>query len=66
MTDELNALESRVAEVVALCSRLRTENDTLREQLVAAHADTQQLTERMTAACARLELLIQQIPEAKN
>jgi len=45
---------------------LRTENDTLREQLVAAHADTQQLTERMTAACARLELLIQQIPEAKN
>jgi cell division protein ZapB len=65
MLNELNALESKVVQVVALCRTLRTENDGLREQLVAAQADTERLAERMAAACARLEQLAQQLPEAK-
>ena len=65
MLNELNALESKVVQVVALCRTLRTENDGLREQLVAAQADKERLAERMAAASARLEQLAQQLPEAK-
>jgi len=65
MLNELNALESKVVQVVALCRTLRTENDGLREQLVTAQADKERLAERMAAACARLEQLAQQLPEAK-
>ncbi|MBL8393223.1 MAG: hypothetical protein JNK99_00530 [Candidatus Accumulibacter sp.] len=66
MLNELTALESKVAQVVALCRSLRSENDGLREQLTAAQADRDRLAERMAAACARLELLAQQLPEAKG
>ena len=65
MLNELDALESKVVQVVALCRTLQTENDGLREQLVAAQADKERLAERMAAACARLEQLAQQLPEAK-
>ncbi|MBL8375274.1 hypothetical protein [Accumulibacter sp.] len=65
MLNELDALESKVVQVVALCRTLRTENDGLRAQLVAAQADKERLAERMAAACARLEQLAQQLPEAK-
>ena len=53
MLDELNALESRITEVVSLCQTLRAENDGLRERLAAAETDKNRLTERMGAACAR-------------
>ncbi|MBK7675160.1 MAG: hypothetical protein IPJ27_10640 [Candidatus Accumulibacter sp.] len=65
MLNELDALESKVVQVVALCRTLRTENDGLRAQLVAAQADKERLAERMAAACARLEQLARQLPEAK-
>ncbi|MEF8697818.1 MAG: hypothetical protein V5B32_14105 [Candidatus Accumulibacter sp. UW26] len=65
MLNELNALESKVAQVVALCRTLRTENDGLREELVAAQAERERVAERMAAACARIEQLAQQLPEAK-
>ncbi|ACV37153.1 hypothetical protein [Accumulibacter sp.] len=65
MLDELNALESRITEVVSLCQTLRAENDGLRERLAAAETDKNRLTERMGAAFARLEALALQLPEAK-
>jgi len=65
MLNELNALEGRIAQVVSLCRTLRAENDGLREQLAAAETDKGRLAERMGAACARLEHLAQQLPEAK-
>jgi len=65
MLNELNALESRIAQVVALCHELRADNDLLREQLAVVEADKQSLTVRMGAACARLEQLADQLPEAK-
>ena len=66
MLNELNALEIKIAQVVALCRTLRTENDVLREQLASVETDKERLTERMAAACARLEQLAQQLPEAKT
>ncbi len=66
MIDELNALERRITEIIAYCSRLRAENDMLREQLASAQAANQQLTGRMVAAGAKLQHLIDQLPEAKS
>ncbi|WP_300453116.1 hypothetical protein [Accumulibacter sp.] len=65
LTNELDALESRIAQVVSLCHTLRTENDALRAQLATAEADRARLAERMAAASARLEELAQQLPEAR-
>lgn len=65
MLNELDALESKVAQVLALCRSLRSENDGLRERLASAETDKERLAERMAGACARLEQLAQQLPEAK-
>ena len=66
MLNELDALERKVAQVVALCHQLRSENHGLREQLTTALADREALAQRMAAACARLESLVDQLPEAKG
>jgi len=65
MVNELNALESKIAEVAALCRVLRAENAELHQKLAAAESEKQRLTVRMEAARERLELLAQQLPEAK-
>lgn len=66
MLNELNALESKIAQVAALCRALRTENADLRQQLAAAESDRQQMADRMEQARERLELLAQQLPEAQD
>lgn len=65
MLNELDALENKIAQVVALCHHLRAENDGLREKLAVAEATRQGLVERMRTASERLEQLAQQLPEAE-
>ncbi|MCB1966556.1 hypothetical protein [Accumulibacter sp.] len=65
MLNELDALENKIAQVVALCHDLRAENDGLREKLAVAEATRQGLVERMRTASERLEQLAQQLPEAE-
>jgi len=65
MVNELNALESKIAQVASLCRALRAENAQLRQQLATAEVDKKGLTERMDAARTRLEQLAMQLPEAK-
>lgn len=65
MVNELNALESKIAQVVSLCRTLRAENTQLRQQLANADADRKGLAERMESARIRLEQLALQLPEAK-
>lgn len=65
MVNELNALESKIAQVASLCRALRAENNQLRQQLAAAEAEKKGLEERMNAARDRIELLAQQLPETK-
>ncbi|QWT46816.1 hypothetical protein [Azospira inquinata] len=62
MDTELNALETKVAQVVTLCQSLKTENQDLRQRLAAAEEEQQRLALRMDAARTRLETLIQQLP----
>jgi len=65
MVNELNALESKIAQVASLCRSLRAENNQLRLQLAASEAEKRGLEERMDTARNRLEQLAQQLPEAK-
>lgn len=65
MVNELNALESKIAQVASLCRTLRAENAELRQQLAAIEGERLRLTERMDAARTRLEQLAEQLPAAQ-
>lgn len=60
---ELNSLEAKVAQFVALCERLRAENISLRQELAAARNDAKRLNEKIDGARARVEQLLARIPE---
>lgn len=63
MDADLKALEEKVAQLVALCQSLRTENLELRQALAQAQDETKQIREQMAKASTRLEALIDQLPE---
>lgn len=63
MHAELDALEDRIRQVAELCQALRQENVALRQQLVAAQQDNKQLATRLDAAKARLQALLDALPE---
>ena len=65
MVNELNALESKIAQVVSLCRTLRAENAQLRQQLASAEVDKKILSERMESARSRIEQLAEKLPEVK-
>lgn len=62
METDLDGLEERVTQLVALCRRLRTENGSLRQQLVVVQNENKQLNERIEAAKARVDALIERVP----
>lgn len=66
MINKLPVLESKIAQVVALCQTLRAENAQLRQQLVAAESERREMAARMGAARERIEQLAQQLPETKS
>ena len=66
MVNELNALESKITQVVALCRALRAENSQLKQRLAKADADHKALSDLMESARQRLEQLAEQLPEAKS
>ncbi|MBS1140047.1 MAG: hypothetical protein H6R13_1500 [Proteobacteria bacterium] len=63
MNVELETLEAKIEQVVALVHQLRAENEVLRNQMVAAEAERLHLRQTMTAARERLEGLMDKIPE---
>ncbi|MDP2154985.1 MAG: hypothetical protein Q8J61_03205 [Sulfuricella sp.] len=63
MEAELKALEDKIAQLVQLCARLRTENAHLRQQLANVQNENKLMAEKMTGAKDRLEALLDQIPE---
>ena len=66
MVNELDRLESKIAQAVLLCSVLRAENAQLREQLAAAQEHERNLTERINTARERIEKLVHQLPESES
>lgn len=63
MNTELDALEAKVEQVVALVHQLRAENEVLKNQIAAADSERLQLRQTMTAARERLEGLMDKLPE---
>ena len=63
MNSQLEALESKVEQVVALVHQLRAENEVLKNQMAAAEAERLHLRQTLTAARERLEGLMDKIPE---
>ena len=65
MVKELNALDSKIVQVVSLCRTLREENARLKQQLASAEVVRSGLAERMESARSRLEQLAEKLPDAK-
>jgi cell division protein ZapB len=63
MQTELEALEAKIEQVVALVHQLRAENEVLKNQIAAAESERLHLRQTMTAARERLEGLMDKLPE---
>ena len=63
MNSELEALEGKVEQVVALIHQLRAENEVLKNQMAAAEVERLHLRQTMAAARERLEGLVDKLPE---
>jgi cell division protein ZapB len=63
MQAELDTLEAKIRQVADLCQNLRRENIALRQQLLSAQQDNKQMSSRLEAAKARLQTLLEQLPE---
>lgn len=63
MNTPLDSLENKIDSVLALCERLRDENRALRTQLSALEGVNQTLTQTIDTSRARLEALMERLPE---
>ena len=66
MITELDALESKISQVVLVCNLLRTENLALAERLAAAEQEKKTLTDKMESARLRIEKLAMLLPADLN
>ena len=66
MDSELAGLERKLAVLLADYHRLRAENESLKRELARAQEQHRALAARMAAATARLDSLLQQLPESAN
>ncbi|MCK9283144.1 MAG: hypothetical protein M0P39_02560 [Rhodocyclaceae bacterium] len=63
MNQELDGLEEKVDQVLALNARVVVENLALRARLAALETEKQALAERMETARVRIETLMAGLPE---
>jgi cell division protein ZapB len=63
MEQELNTLESKLAQLIKVSARLRAENHQLRQELAHAVSSNRQYSDKMASAKTRLEKLLVSLPE---
>ena len=62
MDADLKSLESKIAQFVELCQRLRADNQQLRQQLATSVSQVKRREDKVTTAASRLETLLAQMP----
>lgn len=63
MENELNALESKLAQLIQVSGQLRRENHQLRQELAQALSHNRLCNDKIDGAKARLEKLLHTLPE---
>ena len=63
MEADLKALEEKIGQFVELTQRLRADNSSLRQQLAQAMNENKRLSEKVDGAKARLEALLERMPD---
>ncbi len=66
MEDELNALEAKVAQLIQVSGKLRSENHKLRQELAHALNNNRQYSDKIETAKSRLNKLLANLPEDKG
>lgn len=64
MEADLDALEARIATLIAHARELRLANESLRRDLGAAQEQNRAIAQRMQQASTRLDALLDRLPEA--
>jgi cell division protein ZapB len=63
MKGDLTALEQKIEQFLAFCQSLRAENQALRSRVAGLEEERQTLVDKIATARARLEALMEKIPE---
>jgi len=63
MENELAALEDKLALLIKVSGKLRTENNQLRQELAHALSNNRQYSDKLVTAKVRLEKLLLSLPE---
>jgi len=63
MENELAALEGKLALLIQVSGKLRSENHQLRQELAHALSNNRQYTDKLVTAKGRLEKLLLTLPE---
>lgn len=63
MDADLKSLEHKLSQLITLCQTLRAQNTELRQQLLQAQSETQQLKDNIELVSTRLEAVIERLPE---
>lgn len=66
MENELNALESKLAQLIQVSGKLRAENHQLRQELAQALSSNRQYSDKVDGAKDRLEKLLINLPEEQS
>jgi len=63
MENDLNALEAKLAQLIQMSGKLRSENHQLRQELAHALSSTRQCHDKLESAKVRLNNLLNILPE---
>ncbi|MBY0576471.1 MAG: hypothetical protein K2P67_07760 [Gallionellaceae bacterium] len=66
MENELNALESKLAQLIQVSAKLRAENHQLRQELAHALSSNRLCGDKVQNAKVRLEKLLSTLPEEQT
>ncbi len=66
MENELAALEGKLAQLIKVSGKLRTENNQLRQELAHALSNNRQYSDKLGNAKVRLEKLLLALPEDQS